>query len=372
MRVFVPREVEKGETRIAITPATARKLVQLGADLQIEEGIGTHLRIENASYAEAGARLSRHRGASLREADMILRVRKPPLEEVGLLKPGCIHVSHLDPFGHGTLVQALAAAGVSAICMELIPRTTLAQKMDALSSQANLAGYVSVLLAANRLDRAFPMMITPSGTIPPVRVFVIGVGVAGLQAIATAKRLGANVEAFDTRPVVEEQVRSLGAKFVKAELGQTGQTAQGYAQELTAEQLQKQRLLMDEHCARADVVITTAQVFGRKAPLILTDDILARMKPNSVVVDMAIESGGNVAGSRLNEEALVHEVKVIGLPNLARRVPTTASEMYSNNLCNLITDFWRAGTFALDPADPILRECLLTHAGAVVQERFKP
>jgi NAD(P) transhydrogenase subunit alpha len=257
--------------------------------------------------------------------------------------------------------------------MEMIPRSTIAQKMDSLSSQANLGGYVAVVMASNRLDRIPPMMSTPSGTIAPAKVFIIGVGVAGLQAIATAKRLGAVVEAFDTRPVVEEQVKSLGAKFVKVDLGDTGQTAQGYAKELTAEQLEKQREVMAQHCAQADIVITTAQVFGRKAPLIVTTAMVQGMKPGSVVVDMAVESGANVECSKLGEEVLVNDVRILGHANLPGRVPRVASEMYSNNLGNLIEHFWDrdAKTFKLDPANEILKQCLVTHGGVVCHEGLR-
>jgi H+-translocating NAD(P) transhydrogenase subunit alpha len=304
---------------------------------------------------------------------MTLRLRKPPAEEVELLRPGSLHVSYLDPFNERELVRALAARGVSAVSVEMIPRTTLAQKMDALSSQANLAGYVSVLLAASRLDRIFPMMMTPAGTISPARVFVVGVGVAGLQAIATARRLGARVEAFDTRPVVEEQVKSLGAKFVKIDVGETGETAGGYARALTEEQLQRQREGMAKVCAQSDVVITTAQVFGRKAPVIITTEMVRGMKPGSVVVDTAVETGGNVECSRLGEEVDVGGVRVLGHANLAGRVPVHASQMYSNNLGSFVEHFWdkEAKTFKMNLDDEILKGSLVTHAGAVVNETIR-
>jgi len=292
---------------------------------------------------------------------------------VGAMKEGCIHVSFLDPFNDTELVRKLAAAGVSAISMQMIPRSTVAQKMDALSSQANLAGYIAVIIAAERLGKIFPMMTTPAGTIRPAKVFVIGVGVAGLQAIATAKRLGAQIEGFDTRPVVEEQVRSLGARFVKADLGETGQTAQGYAKELTPEQLAKQRDVMAEHCAPADVVITTAQVFGRKAPRILTTEMVKTMAPGSVVIDLAVESGGNVECSRPDEEVDVNGVKVVGISNMPRLVARTASEMYSSNLGNFIEHFWdkTAGTFVLNLEHDLIKGCLLTHGGKIVHPQFK-
>jgi NAD(P) transhydrogenase subunit alpha len=254
--------------------------------------------------------------------------------------------------------------------MEMIPRTAVAQKMDVLSSQANLSGYVAVILAAAVSDRIFPMLITPAGTIKPLRVFIIGVGVAGLQAIATARRLGASVEAFDTRPVVEEQVKSLGARFVKVELGETGEAAGGYAKPLTPEQLRKQRDEMAKRIAQADVVITAAQVFGRKAPIIVTTEMIRQMMPGSVIVDTAIEAGGNVECSKYNEEIEVNGVKVIALANLPGRVAVHASEMFSNNLGAFVEHFWDKDTqgFQLDLTNAILKGCVITHAGQVCNE----
>jgi NAD(P) transhydrogenase subunit alpha len=373
MRVFAPREIHPGETRAPLVPATVARLAKLGAAPEVESNIGSTIYHGDDAYREAGAAISKDRRASLAAADIVLRLRKPPLGEAGALKPGCIHISYLDPFNDMELVQALATAGVSAISMQMIPRSTVAQKMDALSSQANLAGYISVIIAAERLGKILPMMTTPAGTIRPAKVFVIGVGVAGLQAIATAKRLGAQIEAFDTRPVVEEQVRSLGARFVKADLGETGQTAQGYAKELTPEQLAKQREVMAERCALSDVVITAAQVFGRKAPRIVTTEMVSKMTPGSVVVDLSVETGGNVECSREDEEVEVGGVKIVGISNMPRRVARTASEMYSSNLGNMIEHFWdkQAGTFGLNLENDLIKGCLLTHGGEIVHPQFK-
>ena len=373
MRIFSPTETDPSERRVAIIPASVTKLTALGAQVAVEAGIGASVNFSDAEYRDAGAEIVTDRKAGLASADMVLRLRKSPLADIAALRTGCLHISFLDPFTDVETVRALAAAGVSAICMEMIPRSTIAQKMDALSSQASLAGYVAVLLGANRLDRIFPMMMTPAGTIPPAKVFIIGVGVAGLQAIATAKRLGAVVEAFDTRPAVEEQVKSLGAKFVKVDLGEMGQTAQGYAKELTPEQLEKQREVMEQRCAQADLVITTAQVFGRKAPLIVTTAMVKTMKPGAIIVDMAVESGGNVECSRPDEDIVVNGVKIIGWRNLAGRVPRAASAMYSSNLANLVDHFWdrTAKTFRLDPANEILKDCLVTHGGSIVNERLR-
>ncbi len=373
MRIFVPTETDPAERRVPIVPASVSKLAALGASVGVQAGVGSTANFPDSEYREAGAEIVPDKAPALASADIVLRLRKPPAADVAALKRGCIHVSFLDPFADIAPVKALAAAGASAICMEMIPRSTIAQKMDALSSQASLAGYAAVLLGANRLDRIFPMMMTPAGTIPPAKVFIIGVGVAGLQAIATAKRLGGVVEAFDTRPVVEEQVKSLGAKFVKVDLGDTGQTAQGYARELTPEQLAKQREVMEQRCAQADLIITTAQVFGRRAPLIVTAAMVAKMKPGTVVVDMAVDSGGNVEGSKPDEDVVVNGVRIIGSRTLAGRVPRAASAMYSSNLVNLIEHFWdrTAKTFRLDPANEILRDCLVTHGGEITNERIR-
>ena len=368
--IFIPKETWQGEMRTSMVPDTVRKLTQSGAQVEIESGLGDTIGLSDATYTDAGATITSNRDASMGQADMVIRLRQPDADDIAKLKKGCIHVSYLDPFFNKDTVQALAAQQVSAICMELIPRTTLAQKMDALSSQASLAGYVAVIVAAERIHKVFPMMMTPAGTIVAARVFIIGAGVAGLQAIATAKRLGARVEAFDTRPVVEEQVQSLGARFIKIDLGETGQTKDGYAKTLTEEQLQKQRIAMAKHCADADVVITTAQVFGRKAPLIVTEDMVRGMKPGSVLVDLASETGGNVHGTVVDQEVNVNGVTIIGLGNLPGRVANDASLMYSNNVGSLLTHFWNKedGTFTLDRDDEIIQGCLLTHEGAVLNE----
>ena len=289
------------------------------------------------------------------------------------MKRGCIHISYLDPFNEHALVRAFAEAGVTAISMEMIPRSTRSQKMDALSSQANLAGYVMVMLAAMRLPRIFPMMMTPAGTLKPAKVFIIGAGVAGLQAIATAKRLGAKVTAFDTRPVVAEQVQSLGATFLEIDLGDTGQTSDGYAKELTPEQIQKQQDAQAAVIAESDVVITTAQVFGRKPPVIVPRSMVEGMQPGAVVVDMAAETGGNVEGSVPNEVVEINGVTVVGLGNLPNYVCRDASVMYANNLFNLVEDTWdkEAGEFVLNMENDILPGCVITHDGAVVNETIK-
>jgi NAD(P) transhydrogenase subunit alpha len=373
MKIIVLRETASGERRTPLIPPSAEKLVNLGAELAVERGLGETVGISDDAYQRAGATVFDDRLAALQSADIVLRLRKPSIADLQHLRSGCVHISYLDPFNDKSLVRALATGGISAFSLELIPRTTIAQKMDVLSSQANLSGYVAVILAAQRLDKIFPMMSTPAGTLAPARVFVIGAGVAGLQAIATAKRLGAIVEAFDTRPAVEEQVKSLGAKFVNVDLGETGQTKDGYAKALTEEQLAKQREAMARHCASADVVITTAQVFGRPAPRIITSEMIKGMKPGSIVVDMAIETGGNVEGSRLDEEVVINGVRLLAPSNLPSRVPVHASQMFSSNIANFVEHFWSKDSrrFEINRDDDIVKGCLVTHGGEVVHPAIK-
>lgn len=367
MKICIPKETHPGENRVPMVPDNVAKLVKRGAQIEIEAGMGLTSGHGDAAYTAAGATVANDRTALLSSSDLVLRVRKPALEEVSTLKRGSIHISYLDPFNEADLVRKLAAQGVSAISLEMVPRITRAQKMDVLSSQANLAGYTAVVLAADHSRKIFPMMMTAAGTITPAKVFIIGAGVAGLQAIATARRLGAKVSAFDTRPVVEEQVKSLGAAFVKIDLGETGQTKDGYAKALTEEQLAKQRAGLKKVCAESDVVITTAQVFGRKAPIIVTQEMLDAMKPGSVVVDCAIESGGNVEGAPVNQIAERKGVTIIALANLAGRVPTHASQVFSGNLTALVEEFWDNDEkkFVLKLDDEIIKGCLITHNGEI-------
>ena len=373
MQIGIPKETHPGENRVPIIPDTVKKLCHLGAEVLIEGGLGLGSGFRDKEYTEAGASISPDRTALFSNSDILLRLRKPDLSEVALMKSGCIHISYLDPFNEQELVQALKERGVTSLSMEMIPRSTRSQKMDALSSQANLAGYVMVLQAAAHLPRIFPMMMTPAGTLKPAKVFVIGAGVAGLQAIATAKRLGAKVTAFDTRPVVAEQVKSLGANFLDIDLGETGQTVDGYAKELTAEQIQMQREAQKAVIAESDVLITTAQVFGRKPPVIVTRDMVEGMQTGSVVVDMAAETGGNVEGSVPNETVLINGVTVVGKGNLPNEVSRDASQMYSSNLFNLIEDNWdkTSSTFNINFEHDILPGCIITHGGEVTNETIK-
>lgn len=374
MECFAPKEHHVGETRASLTPASAEKLIKLGITVKAERGLGMASLYPDADYESAGVRLIDDPAAAFGSADLVLRVRKPDRGAASQLKRGAVQLSLLDPFNESALIQELAEAGISTVSLEMIPRTTLAQKMDVLSSQANLAGYAAVIQAAARIRKALPMMMTPAGTISPCRVFVIGVGVAGLQAIATAKRLGARVEAFDTRPVVEEQVRSLGARFVKIDLGETGQTAQGYAKALTPEQLAKQREGMAKICTQSDIIITTAKLFGRKAPTLVTRDMIAGMQAGSVIADLATEGGGNVEGSDPTREVVTDNgVVILGQPCFEGAVAHHATQVFSANLVGFIEHFWDkdAQRLRFDEPDEILKNSLITHGGAIVHEQFK-
>jgi NAD(P) transhydrogenase subunit alpha len=371
MKIFAPKETRPGETRASLSPDSAARLISLGAEVWMEIGLGRASGHVDEEYTAKGVRITADPLVALRDADLVLFVNRP-VDAAGM-KEGAALAGFLDPFNSFSFLKDCATRKVDAIALEMVPRTTLAQKMDALSSQASLAGYVAVLLAAESSVKILPMMMTPAGTLRPSKVFVIGAGVAGLQAIATARRLGAQVEAFDTRPAGQENARSLGAKIVDIDLGETGQTAGGYAKELTPEQLARQRQAMADACARADIVITTAQLFGRKAPILIGRDVLARMARGSVVVDLAIDTGGNVEGAQLDREIDVEGVKVIGHGALARRVPRHATQVYAANLANLVEHFWdkAAGRMDLTRNEEILQGCLLTRGGAVVHPQFK-
>jgi NAD(P) transhydrogenase subunit alpha len=369
MLIAIPKETAYGEKRAALIPASVKKLVQLGAQVSVESGLGAAAGFSDEEYQAAGASLADDRSALLASAQMVLRVRKPELADIELLQPGCIHVSFLDPFNETAIIDAMRERNISAISMEMIPRSTRSQKMDALSSQANLAGYVMALKAATYLPSILPMMMTPAGTLKPAKVFVIGAGVAGLQAIATAKRLGAQVTAFDTRSEVAEQVHSVGAKFLEIDLGETGSTKDGYAKELTAEQLQIQREAQKEVIANSDAVITTAQVFGRKPPVIVPKEFVAGMRAGSVVIDMAAETGGNVEGSVPGEVVSVNGVNIVGTGNWPNEVARDASQMYSSNLYNLVEEFWSKDDqkVVLDFENDLIG-CVITHQQEIVNQ----
>ena len=371
MKIFFPKEAIL-EKRISITPDFLKKYIDNGLQVSIEKSMGEHLGFLDDNFKELGAEIVERKKGFL-EADIICSVNKLNEEDLTEIKENSLIVSFLDPFNDQELVENLRVKKISSISMELIPRTTRAQKMDALSSQANLGGYAAVLIASNILSKSFPMMMTAAGTISPSKVFVVGVGVAGLQAIATAKRLGAKVEAFDTRPVVEEQVKSLGARFVKIDIGETEETAQGYAKELSAEQINLQRAGMKKVCSSSDVIITTAQVFGRKAPVIITSDMIEDMQPGSVIVDMAVGTGGNVEGSVPDENLELNGITIVGNTNLPGEIAIHASQVYSANIFNLIDEFWdqKNSILEITTSDEILSGCLVTHKGEFVNSMVK-
>ena len=369
--VLVCRETDPRETRVALIPDDIKKLTGMGFSFKVVRGAGLKSGFPDDEYEKAGAVLIDDEKQGY-DSEIVLRILKP--QSADGLKPDTLHLSYLDPFNEKALLKEFAEKGIQAVSLEMIPRTTLAQKMDVQSSQTSLAGYVAVVNAAARLPKILPMMVTPSGTINPARVFIIGVGVAGLQAIATAKRLGARVDAFDTRPVVEEQVKSLGASFVKIDLGEMGQTDQGYAKELTPEQIKKQQEAQAKVCERSNIVITTAKVFGRKAPRLIGKDVIDRMQPGSIIVDMAVSTGGNVEGSKLFEEVVTDNgVIIMSGDFLERQVPYDASKMLSGNFTAFLTHFYdkEAKEFKVNLEDEIMRGCLLTQGGKIIHDRFK-
>lgn len=370
-KVLLCKETCIHETRVALVPSHVKSLSELGYEMIVETGAGFIVGFSDDDYVSAGARIVASTSEGYADCDIVVRINKP--DDIVGIREKTVHISSFDVFNERAAVQIYADAGVRLISLEMMPRTTIAQKMDIQSSQASLAGYYSVILAASKLPKLLPMMMTPSGTISPAKVFVIGVGVAGLQAIATAKRLGARVEAFDTRPVVEEEVKSLGAKFVKIDLGEMSQTDQGYAKQLTSEQIELQRQGMTKICADSDIVITTAKVFGRKAPRILTAEMTAQMKPGSIIVDMAVKTGGNVESSDPNEDIVLDNgVLLISGDRLERFVPKDASNMFSGNINAFLEHFWDPETksMRIDTADEIMAGCLITSDWQVIHPRF--
>ena len=371
MKIAVLREAAADESRVSATPETVKKFIALGADMAVEAGAGEGATIADADYAAAGATLG-DRAATLRDADIILGVQGPDPESIGGAKPGAWIVAGMNPFGERARVDAYAAKGVEALAMEFMPRITRAQSMDILSSQSNLAGYKAVLLAAAEYGRAFPMMMTAAGTVSAARCFVMGVGVAGLQAIATARRLGAQVSATDVRSATKEQIQSLGAKpiFVEAVEGIQGEGAGGYATEMSEEYQKAQAELVSSHIAKQDIVITTALIPGRPAPRLITDAQVATMRAGSVIVDLAAESGGNVEGAVSGQTVVRHGVRIIGARNMASTLAADASALFSRNLYNFLSAFWdkEAGKPVLD--EEIGNAIRLTRDGKVVNERL--
>ncbi len=372
MKLFVPKEIDPVETRVALSAETAKKLAALGFAVTIEKGAGQRSRIPDAVFADAGAKIGA--AGDARDADVVLKVRRPAPAETSKYKRGALVIAAMDPYGNEGDVAAMAKAGVSAFAMEFMPRITRAQTMDVLSSQANLAGYQAVIEACAVFDRALPMMMTAAGTVPAAKVFVMGAGVAGLQAIATARRLGAIVTATDVRPAAKEQVESLGGKFIAVEDEEFRQaeTAGGYAKEMSKEYQAKQAELVAGHLAKQDIVITTALIPGRPAPRLVSKDMLAAMNPGSVVVDLAVERGGNVEGAQAGKVAKVGEVSVVGHLNMAGRIGATASLLYAKNLLAFVETMIDKETKALavNWDDELVAATLLTRDGTIVHPAF--
>lgn len=369
MILAVPREIKPGERRVALSPDAVAKLAKTGVTIQVESGAGVSAGYTDEAYEKAGAAIISGPAALYSKADFVVKVARPTPDEIALIPEGASVLGFLFPLGDPAYVQKLAARKLTAFSMDAIPRTTRAQGMDALSSQANIGGYKAVLIAASTLPKFFPMLTTAAGTVAPARVLILGAGVAGLQAIATARRLGGIVSAFDTRSVVKEQVKSLGAEFLELDLGEDAQTAGGYAKELSPEAIEKQRKFMEEHIGASDVVITTAQVPGRKAPVLVTEEAVKAMKPGSVIVDMAAaESGGNCALTEADKVVEKYGVTIVGTTNLPGTVPQHASQLYARNVASLLALLIKDGALKLDLDDDIVRETCLTHDGKILHK----
>jgi NAD(P) transhydrogenase subunit alpha len=370
VKIGVPRETAVGERRVALVPETAAKLIAAGLEVALEAGAGDAADFPDEAYRAVGVDVVGESAALLAGAEVVFKVQPPTPSEVALLRRDALLISFLQPATQGEVIAALARQGVTAFSLELLPRISRAQSMDALSSQASLAGYKAVLMAANRLGKYFPMLMSAAGTIPPARVLVLGAGVAGLQAIATARRLGAVVEAYDVRPAVREEVQSLGARFLELELqAQEGQG--GYAGAQSEEFLQKQRELLTERVGAADVVITTAAIPGRRAPVLVTEAMVRGMRRGSVIVDLAAETGGNCELTELDQVVEVGGVFVDGTGNVPSTIPLHASQLYARNVANLFMNMYRDGKLELDFEDEITRGACVTHGGEIVHERAR-
>lgn len=373
MKIAIAKEVDGGEPRVAATPDTVKKFKALGIDVAIEPGAGLKSGLPDAEFSAVGASVS---ADAVKDADIVIKVKRPEAAELARYKKGALVIAIMDPYGNDAALKAMADAGVSAFAMELMPRITRAQVMDVLSSQANLAGYRAVIEAAEEFGRAFPMMMTAAGTVPAAKVFVMGVGVAGLQAIATARRLGAVVTATDVRPAVKEQVESLGAKFlaVEDEEFKQAETAGGYAKEMSKEYQAKQAALTAEHIKKQDIIITTALIPGRPAPKLVSAEMVKSMKPGSVLVDLAVERGGNVEGVKSGQVVDVDGIRIVGFPNLAGRVAASASSLYARNLLSFIETLFdkESKSLAVKWDDELVKATALTKDGAVIHPNFQP
>jgi NAD(P) transhydrogenase subunit alpha len=366
MVIGVPTEIAPGERRVALVPETVTKLVKAGLSVLVQRGAGVSAAFLDAAYEAAGATLGADAAEVYGKADFVAKVQRPTDAELELMHPGEAILAFLSPLGDPQSVERYAKHKLIALSMDAIPRITRAQSMDALSSQANIAGYKAVLIAACELPRFFPMLTTAAGTIAPAKVFVLGAGVAGLQAIATARRLGAVVSGFDTRSVVKEQVQSLGASFLELDLGVEGEGGGGYAKALTAEQEAKQQQLLADHIGGMDVVITTAAVPGRRAPLLIIEDAVKKMKPGSVIVDLAAETGGNCALTETGKIVVKHDVTIVGTTNLPSTMPYHASQLYSRNILTLLQLLIKEGSLNLDLSDEIIKGTTLAHNGEII------
>src|SRR5262250_1994965 len=373
MRIAVAREIDATENRVAATPETLKKMKALGADVAVEPNAGTKSGIPDAEFAAAGAIVTNE---PIKDADVVLKVRRPVASELTRLKKGAIAIAIMDPYGHDGALRAMADAGIVAFAMELLPRITRAQVMDVLSSQANLAGYRAVIDAAAEFGRALPMMMTAAGTVPATRVFIMGAGVAGLQAIATARRLGAIVTATDVRPAAKEQVESLGAKFIAVEDEEfkAAETAGGYAKEMSKEYQAKQAALVAEHIKKQDIVITTALIPGRPAPRLVSKDMVKSMRPGSVIVDLAVERGGNVEGAKAGQVVEINGVKIVGYLNVPGRLAASASALYAKNLLTFVETLIdkKEKKLAVNWDDELVQATVLTRHGAIVNPNFQP
>jgi H+-translocating NAD(P) transhydrogenase subunit alpha len=375
MKIAVAKEIVIGEFRVALVPDVVARLVKGGFEVLVETGAGVGAHFSDAAYEAAGAKIVADPAQLWGEADILVKVA-PPGErdgqpEMNSLKPGAILIGMVDPLGRPDVVKQLADRKLTTFSLELIPRTSRAQSMDALSSQANIAGYKAALLASAHLPRMFPMMTTAAGTIPPAKILVIGAGVAGLQAIATARRLGAVVEAFDIRPTVKEEVQSVGAKFIEIPIEEDTVADGGYAKEVSTTSQERVREILTEHIKRADAVITTAQVPGKKAPLIVTEEMVAQMKPGSVIVDMAAEQGGNCACTKRGRDVVQHGVTIIGPIDLPASVPVDASQVYAKNILTLVQYLVKDGELKLNFEDDIIDSACVTHAGEIRNARVR-
>lgn len=371
MKIAIAKEIEVGERRVALNPDTVARLVKQGLEIWVESGAGEGSFFSNDTYETAGAKIISDVSALWGEADVLLKVSLPKEHEIHQLREGSVLISFLNPLGQPEAIEQLANRKVTAFSMELIPRTSRAQSMDALSSQAGVAGYKAVLIAAAASPKFFPMLTTAAGTIKPAKVFVMGAGVAGLQAIATARRLGAVVEAFDIRPAVKEEVQSLGAKFVEVTLEEETVAAGGYAKEISEASKQRTQEVVTEHVKNADVVITTAQVPGKKAPLLVTEEMVQQMHPGSVIVDLAAEQGGNCACTEAGKDVVRNGVTIIGPINLPSSMPVHASQMYAKNISTLLQYLVKDGELQLNFEDDIINSTCVTHAGEILNPRVK-